>query len=121
MLRVLLISSTATIALEKSNMESLRMMQHKDVYGNPIGSSRFPESPPLSVTNVFHHLRHNPIASKLTKALTILVDPDLSNPTRHRLERPLDTIRSFEAAIDGSYNNRRTSYRPGMCQQMLIL
>ncbi|KAK2758821.1 hypothetical protein FQN54_003513 [Arachnomyces sp. PD_36] len=64
----------AVIALEKSNLESLRMVQHKDVYGNPI------------------------------------VDPDISNPTRHRLERPLDTIRSFEAAIDGSYNNRRTSY-----------
>lgn len=42
------------------------------------------------------------------------VDPDLSNPTRHRFERPLDTIRAFEAAIDGSYSNRRTSYaRPG--------
>ncbi|MCJ1311146.1 hypothetical protein MMC25_004816 [Agyrium rufum] len=36
----------------------------------------------------------------------IITDPDLSNPTRHRFERPLDTIRSFEAAIDGSYNRR---------------
>ena len=39
-------------------------------------------------------------------------DPDLSNPTRPRMERPLDTIRSFEAAIDGSYN-RRASFRAG--------
>ncbi|KAL9105107.1 MAG: hypothetical protein Q9163_000025 [Psora crenata] len=39
-----------------------------------------------------------------------IVDPDLSNPTRPRLERPLETIRSFEAAIDGSYN-RRQSFR----------
>ncbi|KAJ5112000.1 hypothetical protein N7532_000045 [Penicillium argentinense] len=30
----------------------------------------------------------------------IITDPDRSNPTRNRLERPLDTIRSFEAAID---------------------
>ncbi|PHH67279.1 hypothetical protein CDD81_3048 [Ophiocordyceps australis] len=30
-------------------------------------------------------------------------DPDKSNPTRNRWERPLDTIRGFEAAIDGSY------------------
>ncbi|OQD68745.1 hypothetical protein PENDEC_c031G01736 [Penicillium decumbens] len=30
----------------------------------------------------------------------IINDPDLSNPTRPRFERPLDTIRSFEAAID---------------------
>lgn len=40
----------------------------------------------------------------------IITDPDLSNPTRSRMERPLDTIRSFEAAIDGSYN-RRASFR----------
>lgn len=41
-------------------------------------------------------------------------DPDRSNPTRSRWERPLDTIRSFEAAIDGGYNNRRSIIRPGM-------
>ncbi|KAI9792544.1 MAG: hypothetical protein M1816_002064 [Peltula sp. TS41687] len=40
----------------------------------------------------------------------LIVDPDRSNPTRNRCERPLDTIRSFEAAIDGSYN-RRSTYR----------
>ena len=43
----------------------------------------------------------------------LTADPDLSNPTRPRMERPLDTIRSFEAAIDGSYN-RRASFRAGM-------
>lgn len=60
----------------------------------------------------------------------VITDPDLSNPTRPRMERPLDTIRSFEAAIDGSYsrrasfraesanplspqNNRRSGYFPG--------
>ncbi|KLJ12518.1 hypothetical protein EMPG_12455 [Blastomyces silverae] len=64
----------SAVALQKSNLESLRSVQHKDIYGNPI------------------------------------IDPDLSNPTRHRLERPLDTIRSFEAAIDGSYINRRGSF-----------
>nr|POF16767.1 uncharacterized protein c19c7.04c [Quercus suber] len=40
----------------------------------------------------------------------IIADPDLSNPTRPRLERPLDTIRSFEKAIDNGYK-RRSSYR----------
>ncbi|KAL4890552.1 hypothetical protein BDV59DRAFT_204265 [Aspergillus ambiguus] len=30
----------------------------------------------------------------------VITDPDLSNPTRPRLERPLDTIRSFHAAIE---------------------
>lgn len=37
-------------------------------------------------------------------------DPDRSNPTRSRWERPLDTIRSFEAAIDGGYN-RKSIYK----------
>jgi len=58
-----------------------------------------------------------------------IADPDRSNPTRSRWERPLDTIRSFEAAIDGNYSrksymrtdsgdgqsnyNRRSSYYGG--------
>lgn len=51
----------------------------------------------------------------LTSMLTSgVADPDRSNPTRSRWERPLDTIRSFEAAIDGAYNNRRSIYRSGM-------
>lgn len=35
-----------------------------------------------------------------------IADPDRSNPTRSRWERPLDTIRSFEAAIDGGYSRK---------------
>lgn len=35
-----------------------------------------------------------------------IADPDLSNPTRSRWERPLDTIRGFEAAIDGNYSRK---------------
>ncbi|GAP83363.1 putative DUF2406 domain protein [Rosellinia necatrix] len=41
----------------------------------------------------------------------LIADPDRSNPTRNRWERPLDTIRGFEAAIDGGYN-RKSFYRP---------
>lgn len=41
----------------------------------------------------------------------LIADPDLSNPTRSRWERPLDTIRSFEAAIDGEYKRRAASMR----------
>ncbi|KAJ5520505.1 hypothetical protein N7463_000958 [Penicillium fimorum] len=62
------------VALEKSNLGSLREIEFKDQYGN------------------------------------VITDPDLSNPTRSRLERPLDTIRSFEAAIYGTYSNNRASY-----------
>lgn len=43
-----------------------------------------------------------------------IADPDRSNPTRSRWERPLDTIRSFEAAIDGNYARKsgRSGKRP---------
>ncbi|PHH69382.1 hypothetical protein CDD80_6782 [Ophiocordyceps camponoti-rufipedis] len=54
----------------QSNHASIRSLQHKDVWGNPI------------------------------------TDPDRSNPTRNRWERPLDTIRAFEAAIDGGYSRK---------------
>lgn len=57
-------------ATGKSQLASLRGVQHRDAFGNPIA------------------------------------DPDRSNPTRSRWERPLDTIRSFEAAIDGGYNRK---------------
>ncbi|GAB7334209.1 hypothetical protein MBLNU13_g06264t2 [Cladosporium sp. NU13] len=40
-----------------------------------------------------------------------ITDPDLSNPTRPRLERPLDTIRSFERAIDAGYKRRSSMMR----------
>ncbi|KAF3938467.1 hypothetical protein ABW19_dt0203959 [Dactylella cylindrospora] len=36
-----------------------------------------------------------------------ITDPDRSNPTRHRMERPLETIRAFERAI---YNDDREFY-----------
>jgi len=47
-----------------------------------------------------------------------IVDPDLSNPTRSRWERPLDTIRSFEAAIDGEYRRRAQSMRADQTEVM---
>lgn len=38
-------------------------------------------------------------------------DPDFSNPTRRRTERPLETIMSFEAAIDKEYKRQREAAR----------
>ncbi len=72
---------------------ALRSIQHRDLHGNPIGKLSTYELP------YFHNAHNN------------LADPDRSNPTRSRWERPLDTIRSFEAAIDGGYN-RKSIYRP---------
>ncbi|KAJ5466782.1 hypothetical protein N7475_004534 [Penicillium sp. IBT 31633x] len=37
----------------------------------------------------------------------LITDPDLSNPTRNRLERPLDTIRAFDAAIEAHRKQQR--------------
>lgn len=42
-----------------------------------------------------------------------ITDPDLSNPTRHRYERPLDTIRAFEASAEESFRLRQ-SVKPGI-------
>ncbi|KAH7123705.1 hypothetical protein B0J11DRAFT_550556 [Dendryphion nanum] len=61
------------------------------------------EKPTLQSLRSFQHTDRNgnPIA-----------EPDLSNPTRSRWERPLDTIRSFEAAIDSEYKRRSHITRP---------
>ncbi|KAK5077515.1 hypothetical protein LTR70_009593 [Exophiala xenobiotica] len=40
----------------------------------------------------------------------VITDPDRSNPTRPRMERPLDTIRAFNAAAEGT-SSRRSSYQ----------
>ncbi|KAK6216253.1 Glucose-6-phosphate 1-dehydrogenase [Pestalotiopsis sp. IQ-011] len=57
------------------------------------------EKPPLS--SIQHKdSTGNPIA-----------EPDRSNPTRSKWERPLDTIRSFEAAFDDGYSSRQSVYR----------
>lgn len=47
-----------------------------------------------------------------------IVDPDLSNPTRSRWERPLETIRSFEAAIDSEYKRRSRTVRADQSEVM---
>lgn len=82
------------VALEKSNLGNLRNMPHKDQYGNLI-------SIPAPCPQVCAFLRW---------MLIVAADPDLSNPTRPRLERPLDTIRSFEAAIYGAASSRPASF-----------
>ncbi|KAL8922095.1 MAG: hypothetical protein Q9208_005405 [Pyrenodesmia sp. 3 TL-2023] len=78
-------------ALEQSTLESIRAIPHRDRYGNLISA--------LCVTENFMLDEVDPLSA----------DPDRSNPTRPRLERPLDTIRAFEAAIDGSYERRSPS------------
>ena len=51
-------------------------------------------------------------------------DPDRNNPSRPRMERPLDTIRGFAAAAEGTASRRSSSYgsysnRPGKAPPVL--
>lgn len=50
-----------------------------------------------------------------------ITDPDTSNPTRPRLERPLDTIRSFEAAIDGEWKRKSHNNRSGKDRDLVTI
>ena len=86
--------TTAAVAREKSSLAPIRAIQHRDNQGNPIGS--FPSIFRVSLADTSFRT----------------ADPDRSNPTRSRWERPLDTIRSFEAAIDGNYS-RKSYMRTG--------
>ena len=79
--------------------------------------SRPPRSNPFEILSIAMQrgtssVRDTRTTREKSVANAVTADPDLSNPTRPRMERPLDTIRSFEAAIDGSYN-RRASFRAG--------
>lgn len=89
----------AAALLEGTTLEPLRDFQYKDASGNAIGT--FPCS----------HLYCRLTAEMLTSPAA--AEPDLANPTRPRWERPLDTIRSFEKAIDSGYKRRSSIIRSG--------
>ncbi|KAH6895203.1 hypothetical protein B0T10DRAFT_210281 [Thelonectria olida] len=63
------------------------------------------EAEPSTVAAMKTEMAYAPLRSIQHKDVfgNAISDPDRSNPTRNRWERPLDTIRSFEAAIDGGY------------------
>lgn len=91
-------------------MGSIRAMQHRDANGEIIGMGSANST-----------LRVN-IADLET------ADPDRSNPTRPRLERPLATIMSFHAAVEGVYGERTYSksgekkgFRPEMKSRQVYL
>lgn len=73
--------------MNNTNMTSLWSIQHRDRDGRVIGLS------PCYMHSVF-------LTAWSNSRRLYLADPDRSNPTRHRFERPLDTIRSFEAAVE---------------------
>lgn len=85
--------------LEQATLGSLRKGQHLDANGNVISK----------------RIRLVRLTRPVTNSSP--ADPDLSNPTRPRLERPLDTIRSFEKAIDSGYKRRNSMMRGGASQR----
>lgn len=92
--------STVAVSADLGSREifSLRSMQHKDREGKIISKSLGNPRQTVWPHTSQHHARCSPIFP---------ADPDLSNPTRPRLERPLDTIRGFEAAIESTRKQNR--------------
>lgn len=87
------ISSNGKLAADNVlTMGSIRSMQHRDTNGEIIS---------------MEYARTMPRYAKLANIK--IADPDRSNPTRPRLERPLATIMSFHAAVDGVYGERAYS------------
>ncbi|CEJ82198.1 hypothetical protein VHEMI02277 [[Torrubiella] hemipterigena] len=66
------------------------------------------EAEPSAVAAMFTEPTATPLSALQHKDAfgNPIAEPDRSNPTRSRWERPLDTIRSFEAAIDGGYSRK---------------
>ncbi|KAL2869477.1 DUF2406 domain-containing protein [Aspergillus lucknowensis] len=60
------------------------------------------DGPALSLSAIQH----------LDRQGKVIADPDRSNPTRPRLERPLDTIRGFEAAIEARRGRAQVQRMP---------
>jgi len=48
----------------------------------------------------------------------IITDPDRANPTRPRMERPLETIRSFQRAAEYTDSTRRSPHAPAPGSKM---
>lgn len=91
------ISSNGKLAADNVlTMGSIRAMQHRDANGEIIS---------------MENARTIPRYAKLADMEA--ADPDRSNPTRPRLERPLATIMSFHAAVDGVYGERTYSKSGG--------
>lgn len=91
------ISSNGKLAADNVlTMGSIRAIQHRDGNGEIIS---------MGIA------RTTPRCARLADMGA--ADPDRSNPTRPRLERPLATIMSFHAAVDGVYGERTYSRSGG--------
>jgi len=74
-----------------------------------------------SLGNVIGKLITRAVQNHPLICMPFSADPDRTNPTRPRMERPLDTIRSFEAAIESSHKRKTQLMRAGMISRTAIL
>ncbi|KAI1100499.1 hypothetical protein F4804DRAFT_348523 [Jackrogersella minutella] len=87
--------------------ETAAEKEAKRPHGKTDPTLALTESEPAMEAQSRGGINPNPLRSLQHKDVygNPITDPDRSNPTRSRLERPLDTIRAFEAAIDGAYTH----------------
>ncbi|KAI5847232.1 hypothetical protein DFP73DRAFT_373428 [Morchella snyderi] len=99
---------------DETRLSSLPPAKQKKMTKNVDPTRAITEDEPFQVnqsTNQYKSLSQLKFKDRFGNDIT---DPDLTNPTRHRWESPLETIRGFEAAIDkderrGSYVERTSS------------
>lgn len=90
---------------QEKPQQGLSSLSHKDVWGREIGTN---SSSPVSTRKTDHLRSRGFLCARVLTCVCSAAEPDLTNPTRSRWERPLDTIRSFQEAVDRGY--RRSYY-----------
>ncbi|KAK9462483.1 uncharacterized protein V1516DRAFT_620375 [Lipomyces oligophaga] len=98
-------------SIKISPEERERMKQRTANIADPILSAMTEEQPFQVVNNHAGDTSVSPELHVRDIFGSPIEDPDLSNPTRHRSERPLDTIRGFEFAATGDKHIKEQIFR----------
>ncbi|KAK9331380.1 hypothetical protein V1520DRAFT_291222 [Lipomyces starkeyi] len=89
-----------------------RMKQRTANIADPILTAMREEQPyEVSAAHLGEHSSVSPEMHMRDMFGNVIEDPDRSNPTRSRNERPLDTIRSFEYAATGDKHLKEQIFR----------
>ncbi|KAL9086175.1 MAG: hypothetical protein Q9165_007240 [Trypethelium subeluteriae] len=99
-------NSKPKVDLQETDADKRRWHMKEGTKANP--NTAIDEAQPAAVANQKSTMDSVRSVEWKDSTGNIISDPDLSNPSRPRWERPLDTIRSFEAAIDGQYKKRQS-------------
>ncbi|KAK9240160.1 hypothetical protein V1525DRAFT_371075 [Lipomyces kononenkoae] len=92
--------------------ERSRMKQRTANIADPILTAMREEQPfEVSAAHLGEHSSVSPEMHMRDMFGNVIQEPDRSNPTRSRSERPLDTIRSFEYAVTGDRHLKEQIFR----------